>query len=138
MKKYAKIIEGKLVFPKKEETFENTTIENPTEVQLLRLGFKEYIETPMPEQKEWFNLQSSYIEIENKIYQKWEYVKQDEPNIKYFIVMKIQEKYDINDESALINKGIQNSNDPDYIEYRNFVNDCKDFAGKKMNEYHNV
>lgn len=41
------------------------------------------------------------------------------------IVGLIRLKYSQNDEYALINKGIENSQDIEYIAYRKFVSECK-------------
>lgn len=38
-------------------------------------------------------------------------------------------KYSVDNEIALTNKGIANANDPEYIEYREFVAEVKLFVG---------
>jgi oligoendopeptidase F len=44
------------------------------------------------------------------------------------IIAFIRLKYSQDDEFALTNKGIANSQDAEYIEYRNYVNWCKEQA----------
>lgn len=44
--------------------------------------------------------------------------------INAMVVNKIREKYDINEEFKMINLGISNPEDEQYIAYRTYVNEC--------------
>ena len=46
----------------------------------------------------------------------------------------IREKYSDSEEFALINKGIADNNNDEYIEYRNFVANCKKIAREFIEE----
>jgi hypothetical protein len=53
-------------------------------------------------------------------------------NYKALTIAYIREKYDINDECKLIASGIEDKDDADYIEYRNYVDNCKSRAKKEI------
>lgn len=46
----------------------------------------------------------------------------------------VKEKYSDSEEFALINKGIADNNNAEYIEYRNFVANCKEIAKEFIEE----
>ena len=46
----------------------------------------------------------------------------------------VKEKYSDSEEFALINKGIADNNNDEYIEYRNFVANCKKIAREFIEE----
>ena len=46
----------------------------------------------------------------------------------------VKEKYSDSEEFALINKGIEDNNNDEYIEYRNFVANCKKIAREFIEE----
>lgn len=50
----------------------------------------------------------------------------------------VKEKYSDSEEFALINKGIADSNNSEYIEYRNFVANCKTQAKEFIEERQRV
>ena len=133
--KYAKLINGQIIFPQKQEVFEEKTYINPKDTDLISFGFKEFVETERPEEKKWYYLIPKYSETNTKIVQEWEYIKLENPDYKQFVVSKIREKYDIDDEIALINK---DNFSEEYIAYRNYVQECKNFAKKEIEEYNNV
>jgi hypothetical protein len=45
------------------------------------------------------------------------------------IVAFIRARYTQDDEYAVINKGIADKQDPEYIAYRDYVSECKEYAG---------
>jgi len=136
MSKYAKLENGRLIFPAKPLKIENNTTYNPTEVQLFAAGFKEYIiQKEPPAQQKWHYLTPAYIETETQIIQKWTQVKQPSPIYKQLVVQKITERYDHDDEISLIQK---NTTDPDYIEYRKYVQECKEWANEQIEEYNGI
>lgn len=50
--------------------------------------------------------------------------------INTMVVAKIREKYDINEEFKMINLGIANPEDEQYIAYRNYVQECVDWGNE--------
>ena len=143
MTKYAKLINGNLEFSKKIEQFQYTdennqiiykTLCSPTPDQLIELGYKEVVDTP-PNTPKWYRPVSSYNETDTQIVQEWSYIKLNPPIEKSLIDMKIAEQLDKNDEFSLVNKGIMNPNDEDYLNYRIFVEDCKAWAQAEIAEY---
>ena len=44
--------------------------------------------------------------------------------INIMVVEKIREKYDVNEEFKMINLGISNPDNEDYVAYRNYVQEC--------------
>lgn len=50
------------------------------------------------------------------------------------IVKLIREKYTINEEFALINKGVADATNVEYVEYRDFVESCKSIAKEFVEE----
>ena len=45
-------------------------------------------------------------------------------DVNAMVVQKIREKYDINEEFKMINLGISNPNDENYVAYRTYVHEC--------------
>jgi len=72
--KYAKLINGQLVFSKQQEVFEGKTYINPKDDDLIRFGFLEYVESEKPTEKKWYYLIPQYSETSTQIVQSWEYV----------------------------------------------------------------
>lgn len=50
----------------------------------------------------------------------------------------VKDRYTIEDEIALTNKGIANPSDEEYIEYRNYVAECKNKARVFIEERYNA
>ena len=48
--------------------------------------------------------------------------------INSMVVAKIREKYDVNEEFKLINLGIIDSNNEEYVAYREYVQECIDWG----------
>ena len=67
-------------------------------------------------------------------------VKQPEPapltheEINAMVVEKIREKYDINEEFKMINLGITDPENEDYVAYRNYVQECVDWGNSIESE----
>ena len=64
--------------------------------------------------------------------QKPEYENADEVN--QAIIAKIRQKYSQDDEFKLINQGIIDAQDSDYLAYRQYVQECKDWGTQKKQE----
>lgn len=50
--------------------------------------------------------------------------------INEMVVEKIREKYDVNEEFKMINLGITNPENEDYVAYRTYVQECVDWGNK--------
>ena len=48
--------------------------------------------------------------------------------INTMVVAKIREKYDVNEEFKMINLGITNPKNEDYLAYRTYVQECVDWG----------
>lgn len=135
--KYAKNINGNLVVSPGQitETKTGMCIYNPMPEHLLNEGFKPMVQT-LPECPKWYDAIPKWEEHEEEFIQTWEYVKQpNAPNRKNLIVTRIAEKYDHNDEIALVKKS---TDDPDRIAYDNYVEECKSWAAAEIEEYNNA
>jgi len=134
--KYAKIINGRAVIAGDTITVEDGIIINPTQERLIKYGYKECISTA-PEPKKWYIATScGWDETETQIIPKWNYEKQpDAPDRKSMITAKIAEKYDFNDEIAMLKKS---ASDPDRVQYDNYVAECKSYADAQIEEYNNA
>jgi hypothetical protein len=130
--KYAKLDSKQLIFASNVIQDADRIIVNPRVEKLLELGYKEYITSPFPEQKKWYSPVVNYVETETQILEQYDYVKDSEPDRKELIINKIRERYDIDDELALTNK---EKDDEDYIDYRNYVTECKILANKQIESY---
>lgn len=130
--KYAKLENGKLIFPTNQINAGGKILINPTPEQLVKTGYKELVEVEKLPDKQWYYQIQTFIETETQIIQKWDYVKVQELSYKSLVVSKIAEKYDLNDEIALMHKG---EDDPDYIAYRTYVQECKNWATEQIEEY---
>jgi len=140
--KYAILKENGQIFyaPNSVEIGDNT-VHNPNPEQLKELGYKEVVFS-YPENRKWYIPHSSWEENEDKIVQSYEYVKEQKPDYNTLVKMKIYEKNDMNiedsnDEFALINKGIENPQDTDYLAYREYIKSCKEWAIEQITEYNN-
>ena len=133
--KYAKFINGQLVFSPKPIIINNREIHNPKPAHLIEAGYKEFVESErLPEKKYYYQI-PTYSETETQIVQKYQYVKSEQPDYDELVSQKIAEKYSVSKEFARTNLGMQNPEDPKYIEYRDYVNFCKDWAQQQINEY---
>jgi len=136
--KYVKLENNELIFSTNVESLEDgSVVFNPTPEILEQLGYKELVEEA-PVQKDWYYQTPTYVETDKTIIRTWEYTKVDPPIEKRLIDKKIAEQLDTNDEFALINKGISNPNDPDYLNYRQFIEDCKFWALQQIEDYNNA
>jgi hypothetical protein len=133
--KYAKIENGNVTFAKNIEIMGGKIIINLTPAQSIGMGYKEYISSPVPEGRKWYAPEMRHIETDTQIIQEWEYVKTTEPEYKTLVVSKIREKYDMDDEFSMRYK---DDNDPDFIEYRAYVQECKEWAKQQIEEYNNA
>jgi len=152
--KYAKLINGELILPKSVETINSrtmfieeetrfetipsTTIANPTEEQLIEIGYKEYVEKERPIEKKYHHLLSYYVETDNKIVRDWKYIKCKKPLYDDLVVSKIRQKFNTNTELSLLHKAIENPQDESYLRYRRYVEECKKLARREIEEFKNV
>jgi len=134
MAKYAKLNNGKLEMATKTVVSKDKFIYNPTDDQLIEFGYKEYVPTEMLPPKEWHNQTASYSETDTQIIREWNYVKLPEPDYKQLVVSKIREKYDVDDEISLTYK--QESDE--FVAYREYVQECKQWATQQIEEYNNA
>ncbi len=51
------------------------------------------------------------------------------------VVEKIRERYDVNKEFAMINLGINDPMHADFIAYREYVNECKEWGRLEKEKY---
>lgn len=63
-----------------------------------------------------------------------EYTRYNMDSYNDIVNKLVKEKYSDSEEFALINKGIADNNNDEYIEYRNFVANCKKFAREFIEE----
>ena len=89
---------------------------------------------------------SGFVEVEIngvRMYKNVETGKIVDPNnpapptheeINAMVVEKIREKYDINEEFKMINLGITDPENEDYVAYRNYVQECVDWGNSIENE----
>jgi hypothetical protein len=137
--KYAKLVSEQLVFAQQVEIVNGNTVGNPTPKQLVSIGYKEYVTAYPPEPRKWYYPVLSHTETKKQILQKWDYIKEPAPpDYKSLKVSKIQERYDHNDEIALLKKGLKNPQDENYIAYCDYVLECKEWALSQINEYNNA
>lgn len=75
-----KIIDGKLTYPLHRIVLDGMQIFNPTDDQLIQVGYKPITETPIPEEPapEGQHYESQYTDGETEITQSWVLVE-DEP-----------------------------------------------------------
>lgn len=75
-----KIIDGKLTYPPNRIVLNGMQIWNPTDDQLIQVGYKPITETPIPEEAapEGQHYESQYTDGETEITQSWVLVE-DEP-----------------------------------------------------------
>ena len=85
---------------------------------------------------------SGYVEIEIDGVRKYKNVETGkiiDPNnpspptheeINEMVVEKIREKYDVNEEFKMINLGITNPENADYVAYRTYVQECVDWGNE--------
>jgi len=132
--KYAKLNNGQLEFSPNMVKIDDYNVHNPKPEQLKQLGYKEVVFS-QPEEKKWYEPVPQWKEKKTQITQQWKYIKQPEPDYKSLVVQKISERYDHNDEIALIHKGSEN---PEYIAYREYVIECKEWAIAEFEEYNNA
>ena len=62
------------------------------------------------------------------------YTRYSKDNYESIVNQLVKEKYSDSEEFALINKGIADNNNDEYIEYRNFVANCKKIAREFIEE----
>jgi len=132
--KYAKLENGNVEFEPSMVQTENSVVFNPQPETLIKLGYKEYIETDKPAAKKWYNHVKKFKETKTKIIQEWEYEKLPQPDYKSIVIQKINEKYDVNDEIALSYK----QDTQEFQDYRDYVQQCKAFALQEINEWLNT
>ena len=133
--KYAKFNNGQLTFSPRSIIFDGIKVNNPKPKQLIKVGYKEFVECErLPEKKYYYQI-PTYSETETQIVQQYQYVKAEQPDYDELVSQKITEKYSVSKEFARTNLGMQNPEDPKYIEYRDYVNFCKDWAQQQINEY---
>lgn len=63
-----------------------------------------------------------------------EYTRYNMDSYNDIVNSLVKEKYSDSEEFALINKGIADNNNAEYIEYRNFVANCKEIARAFIDE----
>lgn len=51
------------------------------------------------------------------------------------VVEKIRERYDINEEFKMINIGIANQEDSEYVAYRQYVEECRDWGEEEKKKF---
>jgi len=56
-------------------------------------------------------------------------------DVNELVVNKIREKYDVNAEAEMLNKGIINSSDAAYLTYRTYVEECIAWGNLKKQDY---
>ena len=133
--KYAKLVNEQLVFPPKSIIINNREVKNPKPAHLIEAGYKELVECERLLEKKYYNQISTYSETKKQIVREYQYVKVEQPDYDELVTQKIAEKYSISKELSRTNLGMQNPEDPKYIEYRDYVNSCKDWAQQQINEY---
>ncbi len=86
-----------------------------------------YVEVEIDGIRKYKNITSGAIIDPNDI----TYLHHEEINA--MVVSKIREKYDINEEFKMTNLGIVNPENQDYVEYRNYVQECVDWGNAQEN-----
>lgn len=59
----------------------------------------------------------------------------DIESINAQVVTKIREKYDINEEFKMVNIGIEDQEDPEYISYREYVDECRNWGEEEKKKF---
>jgi len=133
--KYAKLNNGQLVFSPKFVIVNGMEVNNPKPAQLIEDGYKEFVESERLPEKTWHYQIPIYSENETQVIKHYQYVKTTQPDYDELVSQKVAEKYSVSKEFARTNLGMQNPEDQKYIEYRDYVNSCKDWAQQQINEY---
>jgi ABC-type Fe3+/spermidine/putrescine transport system ATPase subunit len=106
--------------------FKNESTETPQEIQVRKLSgnLYEFIGN--------FNITSKQIERDNELVTVYEsdlvHITSNVENRNDMIVALIRLRYTQDAEFAVINKGIANAQDEEYLQYRNYVTLCKEQA----------
>ena len=132
--KYAKLNNGQLFFSPKTIIIDGFPINNPKPAQLIEAGFKEFIDIELPPKKHYHTI-PTFSETETEVIRIYQYVKAEQPDYDELVSLKVSEQYSVSKEFARTNLGMQNQEDPKYIEYRDYVDSCKAWAQEQINEY---
>lgn len=133
--KYAKLINDQLILSPKSIIVNDIEIINPNQAKLIEAGYKEFVESEKLPEKSWHYQIFTYYETETQIVQQYQYVKAEQPDYDGLVAQKVAEQYSIAKEFARTNLGMQNPEDPKYIEYRDYINFCKEWAQQQINEF---
>lgn len=80
------------------------------------------------------NSEENVVTVLGLPYYKVTYTKYNMSSYDRIVELMVKEKYRIEEEICLTNKGITNSRDTEYVAYRNFVEQCKQTAKAFVNE----
>lgn len=113
----------------------NETYVLPTAEQYALADYFELVEQKKPEERKWYNIIPTYEKKGDKILQGWEYVKVDKPDYSKVVVGYIREKYNLNDELAILRQGFSGAKKGGFDEYNTFCENCKCTANKDIEEW---
>lgn len=103
-----------------------TTYVMPNAEQYAEADYFELVQQEQPEARKWYDVVATYEKQDNKIYQGWEYIKQDKPDYATLIVGYIREQYSLDDELAL-QRQRDNSEEKkeEFDTYNAYCDNCK-------------
>lgn len=67
----ARLVDGRLQYASKIIRIGNKMVSNASDEELIKLGFKEVVETDMPEEEEGFYYSCEWKETEDSIIREW-------------------------------------------------------------------